>query len=78
MKTLWLKGVESDKHDAVKSSFKSGVDLRERLKALCADKIATAMTTHRNQYDSPSWPYEQADVIGYRRALEEIISLLEN
>lgn len=78
MKTTWLKGVEVDNHDKVRDLFKSSTELRNRLVSICNDKISSAMTTHTNQYDGPSWPYEQADAIGYRRALEEIISLLEN
>ena len=78
MKTSWLKGVEEDQHEAVKKSFASSADIRARLTQLCEDKISAAMSTHKNQYLGNSWPYEQADCIGYRRALEEVISLLEN
>ncbi len=77
MKTTWTKGLEPDQHDKIKGAFKSSAEVRARLTDICEDKIATAMSTHKSQYDSPSWPYEQADTVGYRRALEEIISLLD-
>lgn len=78
MKTTWLKGVEADQHDRVKSAFTSSSELRARLTKICEDKVYTIMSTHKSQYDSPNWAYAQADAIGYRRALEEIISLIEN
>lgn len=78
MKTTWFKGIEEDQHDRVRGAFKASSDIRSRLIELCNDKIDTAMTTHKNQYEGDSWAYQQADAIGYRRALEEIISLLEN
>ena len=77
MKTVWTKGKDKQLEEDIKSSFKSSVVVRARLAEICSDKIGAAMTTHKNQYDSPSWCYEQADAIGYRRALEEIISLLD-
>jgi len=35
------------------------------------------LSPNKAQYDSPNWAYQKADDIGYRRALEEIIGLLE-
>ena len=78
MKTVWVKGLEPDQQERIKSAFKASTDIRLRLTEICNGKLSTAMSTNKNQYDGASWPYEQADAIGYRRALEEIISLLEN
>lgn len=78
MKTTWTKGLEEDQQGRIKSAFKSSSEVRSRLTAICNDKIESVMSTHKNQYDGPNWAFEQADCIGYRRALEEIISLLEN
>jgi hypothetical protein len=77
IKTSWTKGLEDDQAERIRGAFKASSELRERLSLLCEEKIATAMSTHKAQYDSSSWAYLQADAIGYRRALEEIISLLE-
>lgn len=77
MKSTWTKGLEGDQHERIRGAFKASADIRERLTTICNEKIATAMSTHKGQYDGASWAYEQADAIGYRRALEEIISLLE-
>lgn len=78
MKTTWTKGLDEQREADVKSAFKSATVIKKRLKEICEDKIAAALTTNKNQYDSPNWCYQQADVIGFRRAMEEIISLLEN
>jgi hypothetical protein len=77
MKTVWTKGKDSQLEADIKSAFKSSTVVRSRLAEICEEKIAAAMTTHKNQYDGPNWAYEQSDAIGYRRALEEIVSLLE-
>ena len=77
MKTTWVKGLEEDQHEKIRGAFKSSSEIRNRLTEICNEKISTAMSTHKTQYDGANWAYEQADAIGYRRALEEIISLLE-
>ena len=78
MKTTWIRGIEEDKHERIKGAFNSSSEIRNRLTEICNEKIASSLSTHKTQYDGPSWAYEQADAIGYRRALEEIISLLGN
>jgi len=77
MKTTWTKGVDSQLEADIKSAFKSATVVRGRLTDICIEKIETALTTNKAQYDNPNWCYQQADIIGYRRALEEIVSLLE-
>jgi hypothetical protein len=79
MKNTWTSHTadEQVKKD-VKSSFLSSTVVRKRLKEICNDKIESSYPTDRQQYDNPNWAYMQADNAGYRRALKEIISLLEN
>ena len=78
MKTTWIKGLEPQMEADVKSAFKSATVTRARLTDICYEKIGTSLSTNKPQYESPNWAYQQADNIGYRRAMEEIISLLEN
>lgn len=78
MKTTWTKGLDKQLEADVKSAFKSSTVVRGRLSDICQEKIASSLNTSKAQYDCPNWCYQQADFIGYRRALEEIISLLEN
>lgn len=78
MKTTWTKGVDSQLEADIKSAFKSATVVRSRLTDICKEKIESASSTNKAQYDCPNWCYQQADLIGYKRALEEVISLLEN
>ena len=77
MKTTWIKGVDAQQEADIKSAFKAATVVRSRLSAICDEKVLTALSTNKGQYDNPNWCYQQADIIGYRRALEEVISLLE-
>lgn len=77
MKTAWTKGLDEQLKKDVEASFKSSTIVRKRLTELCEEKVAASQSTDKTQYDSPNWTYMQADNIGYRRALKEIISLLE-
>lgn len=78
MKTVWTKGLDEQREADVKSAFKSATVVKKRLTEICEEKVLSALTTNKGQYDNPNWCYQQADIIGYRRALEEIVSLLEN
>lgn len=78
MKTTWTKGVDAQREADIKSAFKSATVVKKRLIEICKEKGSTATSTNKSQYDSPNWCYMQADLVGYRRALEEIESLLEN
>ncbi len=77
MKTTWWNGLDQQGEKDIKSSFKAATRVRERLSEICNNKIDTSLSTTKKQYDNPNWAYMQADNLGYRRALEEIISLLE-
>jgi len=78
MKTTWTKGLDEQGVADIKASFKSSTVLRSRLSELCGEKAYSSLSTNAKQYESPNWCYQQADNVGYRRALNEIISLLEN
>jgi len=88
MQHSWTKGLDGDQKKDIESAFKSATVIRNRLTKICESKIKTSLSTNKAQYDSPNWAnkaqydspnwaYQKADDIGYRRALEEIIGLLE-
>lgn len=79
MKTIWLEGLEEDHKKELKGDFISSQLVRKRLTKLINDKIDTNRTAVRKKenYDIAHFPALVADSIGYERALEEIISLLE-
>ena len=79
MKTVWTKGLAGDAKTEMEQAFLSSGNMRERLRFLLQEKISTNNSNLRNKenYQNASWAYQQADGIGYERALCEVISLLE-
>lgn len=79
MKTQWKSGLSKEAAEAIDSSFKASAFLRERLTILLKKKEESNRQKTRNasSYESPNWAYMQADAIGYERALNEVISLIE-
>lgn len=80
MKTGWTKGLNEEQQILIKKEFVASSLLRERLVKLLKEKEKTNRESVRSKdaYDKPSWAYLQADSLGYERALNEIISLLES
>jgi hypothetical protein len=80
MKTAWTKGLTGQAKEEMKSSFASGAALRARLSVLLQEKIDTASKDRvsKDAYANANWAYLQADLCGYERAMQEILSLLQN
>lgn len=76
MKKTWTSGLEPQLAADVESAFKASTVLRRRLEQLCNNKIDSSYKLGRSEYDCPNWHLLQADSVGYRRAMEEIISLI--
>jgi len=79
MKTAWLKGLSADSKKEMTASFKGSLVLRKRLQVLldAKEKEFERSSISKDGYDSPNWAYKQADLVGYKRALSEINSLLD-
>jgi len=79
MKTAWTKGLEADAKAEMKLHFNSSVQLRKRLGVMLNDKIdaKNREMMKDDAYSNPSWAYLQADSQGYKRAISELISLIE-
>lgn len=79
MKTAWTKGLEPDAAKEIKLHFNGGVQLRKRLSHILDDKINTKEreSMKSSEYENPNWAYKQADAQGYKRAMKEILSLIE-
>lgn len=80
MKTSWTSGLEPERALVVTQDFKGSIPLRLRLEEIINKKIksSNALVRQRVEYEKASWPYLQADAIGYERALIEIISLISD
>lgn len=79
MKTSWTQGLNKEAAAAMAASFQASGSLRERLCILLKKKEESNKQKMRSvsAYEAPNWAYMQADAIGYERALNEVISLLE-
>lgn len=78
MKTVWVKGLNEQEKEEMRSSFVSSANVRKRLTELLEDKIETKRKSNvsEERYESPGWAYLQADAVGYERAMREIISII--
>lgn len=78
MKTAWITGdLEDDEKKAIRLSFQASGVTRRRLVKILQAKIKGGFILTKDAYDTPNWEYKQADSVGYRRAMEEVISLLD-
>lgn len=80
MKSTVIKGLNEEQARIVNLQFKEATALRRRFTEILDEKIATKRKEMHSKdgYNSPSWPYYQADSLGYERALMEIMSILED
>ena len=71
MKQVWTKN---------KKEFEESKAFRRLLNEILIEKLRTKHAESRSKdgYANPSWPYFQADAIGYERAITEIQSILED
>lgn len=78
MKTILLANLSDERKEELRREFESSAILRNRVAEVLKGKIESnrAATRSQDAYDKPAWPYLQADVVGYERALSEVISLL--
>lgn len=74
MKTVWTANAHNK--DEIKRAYGASTVIRKRLTEICKKKVDGGFVLTKDDYDTPNWQYRQADAVGYRRALEEVISLL--
>lgn len=79
MKIVWTKGLKDGEKEEMKSLFLANALFRKREQLILLEKIETIRKKNviEASYDSPNWALKQADAVGYERALQEIISILE-
>ena len=80
MKTSLTKGMDKDSAQEMEQLFKGAARLRKRVIDLLNEKSSTAdkLSLSDAGYENPNWAYRQADIIGYRRAISELSSLLRD
>ena len=76
MKTTWTANAHNKAE--LKQAYGASSVIRKRLSLICSKKIEGGFVLTKDDYNSHNWQYRQADAVGYRRALEEVISLLSD
>jgi hypothetical protein len=79
MKTAWVKGLEADSKAEMKLHFNGGVQLRKRLSVMLNEKVdaKNRESIKDDAYENPCWAFKMADYQGYKRAISEVLSLIE-
>ncbi len=78
MKTTWTKGLNPQEKEEVTQEYLSSARFRAKLRDILQDKANEMRAKARSSesYVSANWAYQQADAIGYERAIFEVISLI--
>lgn len=79
MKQIFKANLSDEDKIKMEESYNAGITFIKKLLKVLEDKkeASTKYSRSKENYSNSSWPYLQADAIGYERALSEIISLLK-
>lgn len=77
MRVEWFSDIPNkEKQEEFKKTVVGSKKVLDKAIAICYNKIRVGERSKKADYDSPSWAYQQADQLGYNRALYDIIDLL--
>lgn len=73
-----LRGVKREEAENYKQYLIHNKELLDRVVGILKNKLQTSVNDMRSQvaYDKSTWPFYQADQLGYQRALAEMVSIL--
>ena len=79
MKKSWTAGVDPSEKKEVEAEYRGAAAFRAKLTELLEKDIQSQTKKGRSEdlYSSPNWGFQQADVNGYLRALDHVISLIK-
>lgn len=79
MKVALTKGLNAQQKEELSRDFAASAILRKRLIYLLQEEIRVQRAKARSEdmYDKASWSLYQADSIGFERACEKFIGMLE-
>lgn len=78
MQMRWFSHLKDPKDKAAFKEYIQGSQkVLDRIKEICYNSIKNGEQSKESDYDSPSWAYKQADLNGYLRAYQEILSLVD-
>jgi len=75
MQAVWFKGLNTK--TAKEERRKELLSYRQAFEALQEHLRQWEKHTTGADYNSPSWAYKQADQIGYNRAIQDVLKLID-
>lgn len=75
---VWTKGMKEGDQKSFEETLRHNHHLLARLSEILEEWIAEAdkQSLSKSSYDNPNWPYLQADLIGYKRALTKVKEII--
>lgn len=74
MQAKWLSDCKTDEDRRKRKEALLGAQLiLDILSKVCYN--STIQDKSENDYNNPNWAYKQADLVGYKRAMNEIIKM---
>ena len=74
MQEIWFNGTKKEDRDRVKQDVALAHNAFKRLSGILRSKLKDNLV---QDYDKASWPFNQADTLGYNRALTEVLKLIK-
>ena len=80
MKTSLTKGLDEQKATEFTQEFIASAFFRSHFIKLLQDRTSShrLKSISDDAYSNPNWALKQADLVGYERAINEVISLLSS
>ena len=74
MQEIWFNGTNKEAREKVKQDIALAHNAFKRLSNILRSKLKENLV---QDYNKASWPFNQADNLGYNRALTEVLKLME-
>ena len=74
MQEIWFNGTKKEDRERVKQDIALAHNAFKRLSSILQSKLKDNSS---QDYSKASWPFNQADTLGYNRALTEVLKLME-
>ena len=75
----WTTGLSPEEAKELNYKLKNSGTVLSRLSSILDQRLKNSADTQLSQsnYNSPSWALQQADSIGYQRAMKEVMTFLQ-
>ena len=74
MQEIWFNGTKKEDREKVKQDIALTHNAFKRLSGILRSKLKENLV---QDYDKASWPFNQADTLGYNRGITEVLKLME-